>query len=203
MLWLVTGGIGSGKSAFADELAYVVGREGIRLSCPPFPERLIEAVIKGTDIGSDIRSDFTWTRSDADETLAKKLTAINLDSNFYRADRRVVVIDSLSGWLRGVYRRIETDLPEAEEQVEAEWREALEAILAFQGRVIVVTEELSAGLSMSVREQGYAYRLANANRKLMEFSEIVYRMTAGMATELKGYRLKRGSKTDENLYPDR
>ncbi|QJD87565.1 bifunctional adenosylcobinamide kinase/adenosylcobinamide-phosphate guanylyltransferase [Cohnella herbarum] len=207
MLWLITGGIGSGKSAFADELAYVVGREGIRLSCPPFPEMLIEAAIKGTDMdtemGSDIRPDFPWTRSDADETLAKKLNAINLDSNFYRADRRVVVIDSLSGWLRGVYRRIEAQLPEAEERIEAEWREALEAILAFQGRVIVVTEELSAGLSMNVREQGYAYRLANANRKLMESSEIVYRMTAGMATELKGYRLKRGSKTDENLYPDR
>jgi adenosyl cobinamide kinase/adenosyl cobinamide phosphate guanylyltransferase len=135
--------------------------------------------------------------------LAKKLTAINLDSNFYRADRRVLVIDSLSGWLRGVYHRMDGDAPEEEERIDSAWREALEAILAFQGRMIVVTEELSAGLFMSAREQGFAYKLAYANRVLMEASEIVYRMTAGMAAELKGYRLKRGKTADENIYPDR
>lgn len=199
MLWLVTGGIGSGKSAFADELAYAVGREGIRLSCPPFPKRYAP----DRQVNEGIHAPFPWTNSDADETLAHKLNAINLESNIFRADRRVLVVDSLSGWLRGVFHRIEEDLPDADARIDAAWQEVLAAILSFEGKIIVVTEDISAGLSMSLREQAYAYRIASANRMLLEASTILYRMTAGMATEVKGYRLKREDLANENIYSDR
>ena len=99
MLWLVIGGIACGKSAFADELALAVGREGIRLSCPSFP---------GGEAAIPVLSDspgFYRTRSEADETLPGKIEAINMESNFFRAERRVVVVDSLSGWLRASFAR--------------------------------------------------------------------------------------------------
>ncbi|BBI32194.1 bifunctional adenosylcobinamide kinase/adenosylcobinamide-phosphate guanylyltransferase [Cohnella abietis] len=199
MLWLITGGIGCGKSEFAHELALTVGREGIRLSCPPFPEGRTRT--KHRDV--DNEPHFPWTYTDADETLANKLNAINMESNIFRADRRVIVMDSLSGWLRGLYEQIQEDTPEADNRIDRAWQEVLAAILSFEGKMIVITEEISAGLSMSLREQGYAYRLAAANRRLLEASTTLYRMTAGMATEVKGYRLKRGTLVDENIYTDR
>ncbi len=199
MLWLVTGGIGCGKSAFADELAQTLGPEGIRLSCPPFPAH---ATIN-RQVDEIISQDFSWTFSDADETLAHKLNAINLESNIFRADRRVIVVDSLSGWLRGAFHRLEPDAPGAEALIDTAWQDVLEAVFSFQGKMIVVTEEITAGLSLSSREHGYAYKLAAANRLILEASHTLYRLTAGMATEVKGYRLKRGGLSRENIYPNR
>jgi adenosylcobinamide kinase/adenosylcobinamide-phosphate guanylyltransferase len=197
MLWLVTGGIGCGKSEFADKLALTLGREAIRLSCPSFPDY---SAIEQREEG--VHTDFSWTHSDADETLAYKLNAINLESNIFRADRRVIVIDSLSGWLRRAFRRIQAEIPESEARIEAEWQEVLAAILTYQGQIVVVTEEIAAGLSVSSRELAFTYKLAAANRVLLESSQTVYRMTAGMATEVKGYRLKRGKLSHENIYPN-
>jgi len=225
MLWLVFGGIGCGKSVFADELALAVGREGIRLSCPSFP--LGETLIPG-ETGE---SRFYKTRSEADETLPGKINAINLESNFFRAERRVVVVDSLSGWLRASFTRSAgrgTEIDGVRMKVEqmtevdaagfelsrrmesdgagieaARWRETLDAILAFEGRMIVVTEEPAAGLNPSPEELEYARRLSEANRELLQASHSVYRMTAGMAMELKGYRLKGRGNRDENIHADR
>jgi adenosylcobinamide kinase/adenosylcobinamide-phosphate guanylyltransferase len=199
MLWLITGGVGCGKSAFAEELALTVGREGIRLSCPPFPQQLP----RGRPFESESHPEFSWTISDADETLADKLNAINLESNIFRADRRVLVIDSLSGWLRATFHRVPGDIPDAEARIDAKWQAVLTAILSFQGKMIVITEDTSAGLSLSLQEQLYLYKLAEANRILFEASCILYRMTAGMATEVKGYRVKRRNLADENIYKDR
>jgi adenosyl cobinamide kinase/adenosyl cobinamide phosphate guanylyltransferase len=112
-------------------------------------------------------------------------------------------VDGLSGWLRGLYRRVEAGAPNAEDRIDSEWQAVLASILSFEGKVIVVTEEVLSGLSMSSREKEYAYRLAAANRVLLDASAILYRMSAGMATEIKGYRLKRGLARDENLYSNR
>jgi adenosylcobinamide kinase/adenosylcobinamide-phosphate guanylyltransferase len=209
MLWLVIGGIGCGKSAFADELALAVGREGIRLSCPSFP--LGEPPIVPGETGE---SRFYKTRSEADETLPGKINAINLESNFFRAERRVVVVDSLSGWLRASFARSagrEVNGAEPGRGTEIDgagieavrWRETIDAILAFEGRIIVVTEEPAAGLNPSPGELEYARRLAEANRELLQASRSVYRMTAGMAMELKGYRMKERSSRNENIHADR
>lgn len=199
MLWMVTGGIGCGKSVFAEELALSVGREGIRLSCPPFPLQLPQ----GRPFEGDSHPDFSWRNSDADETLADKLNAINLESNIFRADRRVLVVDSISGWLRGIYHRIHEDIPGAEARIDSAWLEVLTAILSFQGKMIVITEDTSAGLILSSREQSYLYKLAEANRVLFAASGTLYRMTAGMATEVKGYRVKRRNIAYENIHKDR
>jgi len=199
MLWLITGGIGSGKSDFAEQLALTVGHEGIRLLCPPFPIRYSAA---NNETGS-LQAGFRWTFVDADETLAYKLNAINMESNIFRADRRVLVVDSLSGWLRGLYHRVEDNHPDAEAAISDAWQDILTAIRSFEGKMIVITEDVAAGLSLSSRERSYAYRLAEANRLLLESCTTIYRMTAGMATEVKGYRLKRGNMTDENIYKNR
>lgn len=189
MLWLITGGVGCGKSAFAEELAFTHGREGIKLSCPPFPalNRLDNSE------SSKLQVDFNWTYSDAGSNLADKLKAINMESNVFRADRRVLVIDSLSGVLRRVIQDTPSDSSDAEVYIDVIWNELLSSILTFQGKIIVVTEETSAGFSLDLREQWYTYKLAAVNRVLSEASSNQYRLTAGVATEIRGYRVKRGS----------
>jgi len=200
MLWLVIGGIGCGKSAFADELAHAVGREGIRLSCPSFPCESDEFA------GMADANGFYRTMTAADETLPSKINAINLEPNFYRAERRVVVVDGLAGWLRASFARTIDDGQGSLDSLNIEvarFRETIEAILSFEGKIIVVTEEPAAGLNLSYRELEYVRRLAEANRVLLEASRSVYRMTAGMAVEIKGYRLKGRFEGNEDLYADR
>lgn len=134
---------------------------------------------------------FFKTLSEADGTLPDKIDAINLESNF-RAERRVVVVDSLSGWLRASFARSAaqgTD-DDAIGFDAAKWERTIQAILAFEGKIIAVTEEPGTGLAPSVRELEYAGRLADANRVLLRASHAVYRVTAGMAVELKGYRIQ-------------
>ncbi|MFC4599625.1 bifunctional adenosylcobinamide kinase/adenosylcobinamide-phosphate guanylyltransferase [Cohnella hongkongensis] len=198
MLWFVIGGVGSGKSAFADELAIAVGREGFRLSCPSFPNGEASKL-------SPAEEGFYRTSLEADETLPTKIHAINMESNFFRAERRVVVIDSLAGWLRASFARLEKRGTEADPagKEAAMWGAAIDAILAFEGKIVVVSEEPAAGLSPSAREIEYARRLAEANRVLLRASHAVYRLTAGMAVELKGYRLKGRNDRHENIHSDR
>jgi len=192
VLWLITGALGSGKSAFAHELAASLGREGVLLGCPPFPDG--GNAESGPPKSRNER--FAWSYSRADASLPAKIDAVNLESNLFRSERRILVLDSLSGWLRGLF---ETEAHAARSPEEA-CSETVSALLGFEGKAIVVTEEAAAGLAIGARERQYAYLLAAANRSLLEASACAYRMTAGMATEVKGYRLKRGAAEDEDLY---
>lgn len=226
MLWIVTGGVGSGKSAFAEAWARAHGREAIKLVCPAWPYSDISgfAPEKDVPLGGD---EPDWIRLPADRALADTLNRINLRSNPFRADRRVVVVDSLSGWLRQEIEEIRKPypapeaqkrskrgvpgvMPETEElfrertaKLEASLREVVTALLDFLGKRIVVTEETPAGLARDPWERWYLRELSKANLQLASACDGMYRMTAGIAAEIKGTKMKRGILKDENLYPNR
>ncbi|MFC5701190.1 bifunctional adenosylcobinamide kinase/adenosylcobinamide-phosphate guanylyltransferase [Cohnella faecalis] len=190
MMVVVTGGLGNGKSAYADEWAMSLGREAIRLSCPALPYESIEA---GRPLPA-ARPGFVWKQFAADSRLTDKLNEINLESNLFRSESRVVVVDSLSGWLRArIYEALNAGAVFGEHaaRVEKEWRKLLEAVFSFQGFCIVVTEDTVTGLALDPWEGWYAGQLARANRALSEASHRMFRMTAGVASEIKGHRAKR------------
>ncbi len=194
MLLLVLGGIGSGKSAYAALWAASLGREAIRLSCPTFPGGIAPV----PDLPRPAAAGFAWREMEADENLAATLNRINRESNIFRADRRVLVVDSLSAWLRGSLHR---DKQAGKEPAGLD--EVLKALLSYEGKRIVVCEEAWAGLAEDPWERKFAGELARAVRLLAEESHAVYRMTAGFAAELKGYQVKRGNLQDENIHPNR
>lgn len=190
MLLLVTGGTGSGKSAYAGRLAESLSREAILLSCPSWPPL-------GGDCGSGNESAanagtagrvrrFEWTRLPADEECASAVNRINLDSNPYRAERRALVLDSLSGWLR--HRVLEASRSGDEEKTAASASALLTALLEFEGIVIVVSEDAAAGWAADRWERFYIRLLAEANRRLADASHAIYRMSFGIAAAIRGER---------------
>ncbi|WP_276354698.1 bifunctional adenosylcobinamide kinase/adenosylcobinamide-phosphate guanylyltransferase [Cohnella caldifontis] len=189
MLLLILGGVGSGKSAYAAQWAQSLGREAIRLSCPAFPGEGSPPPRTEAEPGP---TGFVWKEWTADETLDAVITRINLESNLFRADRRVLVVDSLSGWLRAALRRdrIAGARPGTPgDGDDTPLRRVVQAILAYQGKRIVVSEEPYAGLADDPWERRYAGELAEAVRRLAGESHAVYRLTAGFASELKGRRV--------------
>lgn len=196
MLWLIIGGIASGKSLFAERLAESVGRAGIRmhdLHGPASRRQVAAKAGSAEETPSRDKNGFAWLRTEADASLASKLRAVNRESNPFRADR-VVVVDSLSGWLRARFMDaaaagMPTDAIPA--GIDPAFEELLDELLAFQGKLIVVSEEPSLGLFRDAWTEAYAYRLAGAQRRLSERSRKTYRLIAGIATEVKGYRVAR------------
>jgi adenosyl cobinamide kinase/adenosyl cobinamide phosphate guanylyltransferase len=207
MLWLVIGGVGSGKSAFAWRLAEALGREAILLACPAWPDD--SGRLPAPERPSGTQPAFRWKMLRADADAARKFEEINFSSNPFRIDQRVVVFDGLAGWLRGQIAR-ERDAsakPDAAPdsafaRLDAALDETLGAILGFDGRRIVVTEEPLAGLAADPWERWYLARLSTANLRLASACAGMYRVTAGAATELKGSRTKRGNVHHETLYPN-
>ncbi|CAI6046175.1 bifunctional adenosylcobinamide kinase/adenosylcobinamide-phosphate guanylyltransferase [Cohnella sp. JJ-181] len=204
MLLLVTGGTGSGKSAYARRLAESLGREAIAFTCPAWPPRRTgesagsglspsddrlrrgpAADARGTASG---RRGFSWTHVPADGDCAQALHRVNLDSNPYRAERRTLVLDSLSGWLR--HRVLERSPDDGTmEETAAAAGELLTALLEFEGILIVVTEEAAAGLVFDPRERTYIRLLAESNQRLAAASHTIYRLSYGMAETVRGERL--------------
>lgn len=197
MLWLIIGGIASGKSRFAEHLAASLGREGICLSCETIPSRSGRSSPEREMASPSQERGFSWLRSDADASLASKLRSINEESNLYRAERRVLVVDGLSGWLRAAMA------DHADARIEAAFDEIMEELLSYQGRLIVVSEEPAIGAFPDERTTWFACRIAEANRTLSERSRATYRLTAGIAAEIKGYRVPREDHGDENIYENR
>ncbi|MDI4644640.1 bifunctional adenosylcobinamide kinase/adenosylcobinamide-phosphate guanylyltransferase [Cohnella hashimotonis] len=201
MLLLVTGGTGSGKSAYARQLAESLGREAIGFNCPAWPQIDANPAGKAGAVSNTLAADafadvkhasgrhgFAWTELPADGSCAQTLTRVNLDSNPYRAERRALVLDSLSGWLR---HRVLEDRPGEgeEERVSAEAGKLLGALLAFEGVVIVVTEEATAGLASEPRERAFIKLLAESNRRLAAASHTIYRLSFGIAEAIRGERI--------------
>lgn len=203
MLWLIIGGIASGKSLFAERLAASVGRAGIQMHdlhgrpAPGMGTSVSESAAGAAAAGGKGFPDkdgFAWLRTEADASLASKLRAVNRESNPFRSDR-VVVVDSLSGWLRDRFLDAgPAGTPPSEpipSSVDLALEELMGELLSFQGKLIVVSEEPALGLFRDAWAEGYAYRLAGAQRRLSERSRKTYRLTAGIASEVKGYRVAR------------
>lgn len=126
----VTGGNGSGKTSFALYYATTYGREGFYV------------ITRGTPLLDDLPAPphFTWQMIDTKYALPDVLHRINEQSNMYRADRRVLVVDSVTSHLCCTHERIMDGLEDKLDYAEYVAR-LTAARIAFARGVIFLSRE--------------------------------------------------------------
>lgn len=175
MLITVTGGVGSGKTRFALDYAARISREGIYLSTgdhdPVHPElpsahyRAMSAV-KGPQ-------------------LAQVIDQINRESNLYLADQRILIVDSLTAWMAASF-----DVCDNLSEQRNDTQKLLGALLSYQGKLLVITNEMHASLQPSEKERVFAARMASVNRMLQSHSDRMFMLVSGLAIDLKSHALR-------------
>ncbi|MGQ8871342.1 bifunctional adenosylcobinamide kinase/adenosylcobinamide-phosphate guanylyltransferase [Paenibacillus sp. TSA_86.1] len=175
MLITVTGGIGSGKTRFALKYAAQMSREGVYLSTgdhdPVIPE-LPSAHYRAIQAGNGPK-------------LTEVVTQINRESNLFLADQRILIVDSLTSWMAASFRATE-DLHEQR----LETQQLLDALLSYQGKILVITNEMHGSLHPSEEERIFTARMASVNRILQKNAEQMYMLVSGLAIDLKSQHVR-------------
>lgn len=183
-LILILGGVRSGKSAYAQELAQQLGAHRV----------LFVATAEAGDAEMARRiaahrqaRPVTWRTLEVPREVGKAIEASV-------GDARVVLIDCLTLLVSNVILTLgETPEPrQAERAVQAEVQALWRACQASQATFIVVSNEVGLGL-VPDNPLGRLYRdlLGQANQPLAGYAQAVYWMIAGLAVELKALALPR------------
>jgi adenosylcobinamide kinase/adenosylcobinamide-phosphate guanylyltransferase len=183
-LILVLGGVRSGKSAYAQELAQQLDAHRV----------LFVATAEAGDaemarrIAAHQQSrPAAWRTLEVPRKIGKAIEA-NV------GDARVVLIDCLTLLVSNVILNLgETPASDqAEGAVQAEVQAIWRACQASQATIIVVSNEVGLGL-VPDNPLGRLYRdlLGQANQSLARHAQAVYWMMAGLAVELKALALPR------------
>jgi adenosylcobinamide kinase/adenosylcobinamide-phosphate guanylyltransferase len=183
-LILILGGVRSGKSAYAQELAQHQGAHCV----------LFVATAEAGDAEMARRitahrqsRPATWRTLEAPREVAKAIE----DS---LGDARVVLIDCLTLLVSNVILALgETPDPsQAEHAVQAEVQALWQTCQARPATFIVVSNEVGLGL-VPDNPLGRLYRdlLGQANQVLAVHAQAVYWMVAGLAVELKAMQVRK------------
>lgn len=191
MVITVTGTAASGKSGFAISYAAALGKEGIYLVTEPAGQADIPDRTKEHP-SSEEKPSFAWKTVEAAYDLSHMIQQINRDSNFFRAYRRVLVVDNVASWL---HYWMENGAAGDMEALRAKIEELLGEIGSFQGKIIVVTQETSGlpFVRMTDSDRVFYKLLGDLNRRLAAMSREWFMMTAGIPVEVKAKRFRWGS----------
>ncbi|MDK8183082.1 adenosylcobinamide-phosphate guanylyltransferase [Paenibacillus sp. UMB4589-SE434] len=184
----VTGHVGSGKTSFMLRYASSFGREGLFVvaGLNDIP------AMEGTD-------SFRWKVIDVLGAKGKLLPAvldrINCEANIFRADRRVLVVDSIAGYFAACHHELLADSLITGEMYRhglEEYRKQLErALFSYQGNIFIISAE-PAELTpfMSTNERVYHEQLGAFNRSVGLKCHQWFVMTAGMAVDVKAIQFR-------------
>ncbi|MCE5172012.1 bifunctional adenosylcobinamide kinase/adenosylcobinamide-phosphate guanylyltransferase [Paenibacillus profundus] len=183
----VTGSAGNGKTPFALKYAATFGREGLYVVTHDTP---LPAAMPAPP-------HFTWKTIHTEFALPAVLHRINEESNLYRADRRVLVIDSLTSYLCAAHQRFmeehdgSIDDGDYMELMTAAREELQNALLSFQGKVFVITNEPPGYTPFTdPKERCYITQHAALNLELARRSHQWFRLNAGIPEELSARRFR-------------
>lgn len=189
----ITGGHGSGKTSFALSYAAGFGREGLYLTT------------SHTSL-PDVLPDLThcrWQHLSAGEELPGLLHRINEESNLFRAERRVVVVDSATSYLTGVHAQLWNKRPDGDngenkeqdaiyiEGIAAARKRLKDALLAFQGKLFLITNDPPAYTPFTdPKERSYIIEHAALNREIARRSHQWFRLEAGRPEEVSARKFR-------------
>jgi len=186
LLVMITGGAGSGKTSFALQLASTLGKTGMWL-VSRWPDKDKEQVAP---------SSFVWKIIETDPLLPEIIDTINVQSNPYTARNRVLVVDSIAVWLYGEVKaaaKLNLDEKDMKAHVEMRVEQLVQSILAYQGAILVITNEMNGGWDETVAYRRLFHEwLPAINERLAARSKQLYLLTSGIAVELLSKQVKFG-----------
>lgn len=179
MAILVTGGARSGKSSFAEKYASRLGKQGIYIATSPvFDEELAERVRLHRKRRDE--SAFSWETVEEQYELTAVLSQLGRREEVKRKET-VLLVDCLTLWLSNWLLRLDNEAG-VRQQIAA----LQEAIRAFPGTLLLVTNEVGGGI-VPEHALGRVFRdLAGAmNQRVAAECEQVFLVTAGIPLEIK------------------
>ena len=181
---LITGGAGSGKSHFAQELAPRLGGPVLFVATAEAGDEEMRQRIEA----HKRRRPAAWrtleVTSDVGKQILEKI-----------GGARVVIVDCITLLVNNIFNQYsdetgeQIDAPLIEKGVVAEIGELIEGINRVDASFIIVTNEVGLGL-VPANRLGRLYRdlLAKANRMLIQAADEVYLMVAGLPVPIKPAR---------------
>ncbi len=169
---VITGGVKSGKSACAIEIA---------LGQTEFPDRIFIAT--ATPFDDEMREKIKKHRKERGQSFVTVEEPVRLADAVASANgntRRCAVVDCLTVWLCNL--SLEMDERSAEEQVE----KFAEQFEKFTGLLITVTNETGMGVIPPEKQsRAYTAALAALNRRLVSLCDEAHFLVAGAPIRLK------------------
>lgn len=165
-LTVVIGGIRSGKSRFAEQLA-----EGGERPLYIATAEVRDAELRARVAAHRRRRGACWSTLEVPIEVAAALRE-------HASPDRVILVDSIGMWLNNVL--------EAGHDLDAQTDVLLESLAASSGPVIVVCEEVGlGGISGNALARRFADCLGLVNQRLASAAREVYWVVAGIATLVK------------------
>jgi adenosylcobinamide kinase/adenosylcobinamide-phosphate guanylyltransferase len=178
---LITGGAGSGKSHFAEELALKLGEPVLFVATALAGDlEMLKRIEKHRR-----KRPPTWRTLEVTSGVGKSI-AENIGNS------RVVIVDCITLLASNIFSQHSDqagepiDAPLIEKSLTAEIDELIECANQLDASFIIVTNEVGLGL-VPANRLGRLYRdlLARANQALAETADEVYLMVAGLAVPIK------------------
>ncbi len=176
---MVTGGVCSGKTQFALSHASTLAREGIYITdqyAKPLPEKMRAP--------SRLRK----IHMSSHQSLPDTLDHINKESNFFLADRRIVIIDSLTCWMISEIKNCWNSADQL--RVKARVEQLKEVICSYQGLLLIITNEMYGSFHPSEEEKLFTSSMAEMNRLIATGSDQVFTLTSGIASEISRNKIR-------------
>ncbi|MGW9125741.1 bifunctional adenosylcobinamide kinase/adenosylcobinamide-phosphate guanylyltransferase [Paenibacillus chitinolyticus] len=176
---LVTGGARSGKSSFAEQLSSRLAEHGTYLATAQIWDEEMRQRIALHRTQRE-QSGFPWITAEEPMELSAALKACSGERG-----RGVVLVDCLTLWLSNRLLKVESS-PDAAEQVNAAVDELVRTVEAYEGPLVLVTNEVGSGI-VPEYPLGRLYRdlAGRMNQRLAQVCGRVFLVTAGIPVELK------------------
>lgn len=173
---LVTGGIRSGKSRYAESL--LANAPAVTYIAPgPRPDPAVDADWARRIAGHRARRPASWTTLETDDLPAA-----------LRAGHPAVLVDSLGTWLTATIDRLRTwnePLPTWQGRFDAQLTDLVAAWRSGSGLAVAVTEEVGWGLVAEHRSgRIFTDLLGEVNQAIAAVSDEVTLVVAGRALQL-------------------
>lgn len=180
---LITGGIKSGKSNFALQLAKELERTvaqlpSLLITTPDPGEKIFIATARPIDKEMEEKIEkHKKERGDGFQTIEEP---IRLGETLNEINSSSVIIDCLTLWLSNLFFEV------SEMEKVREIESFISTLKEFTGNAIIVTNEVGWGIIPGDEiSRGYQAELGSLNQKVAETCDEVYAMISGIALKIK------------------